>query len=165
MGQIRHLSIYLNDHLAGATVGVELVRRAYASNREEAELAGSLEPIRAEIETDRETLEQVMDRLGVRRSTLKPVGGWLAEKAGRLKPNGQLFGYSPLSRLVELEALCIGIAGKIQLWAALEEALGAEWSGFDFSSLGERAARQRATLEELHRKAAASVFAAEPVAS
>ena len=43
----------------------------------------------------------------------------MAEKLGRLKPNGQILGYSPLSRLVELETLALGITGKRSLWEAL----------------------------------------------
>ena len=101
-----------------------------------------------------------MDRLAIRRSAVKPALGWLAEKLGRLKLNGQLHGYSPLSRVVELEGLCIGISGKIELWRALEQALGAEWSGFDFRRLRERAARQRAAVEELHGAAVSSTFSA-----
>ncbi|HEX5375337.1 MAG TPA: hypothetical protein VFW48_04185 [Solirubrobacterales bacterium] len=154
----RYLSIYLNDHLAGATAGVELARRAVGSNRDRPELSEPLEGVCAEIEADRETLERVMDRLEVRRSAVKPAAGWLAEKLGRLKLNGRLHGYSPLSRVVELEGLCIGISGKIELWRALEQALGAEWSGFDFRRLCERAARQRAAVEELHSAATSSTF-------
>ena len=44
-----------------------------------------------------------MDDLGVG-SRAKDGAAWVAEKLGRLKTNGQLTGYSPLSRLVELEA-------------------------------------------------------------
>lgn len=160
MGRDRYLSIYLNDHLAGATVGVELARRAVRSNRDRPEPGEPLTGVCAEIEADRVTLEQVMDRLAVRRSAVKPAAGWLAEKLGRLKLNGQLHGYSPLSRVVELEGLCIGISGKIELWRALEQALGAEWGGFDFRRLGERATRQRATVEELHSAAVSSTFSA-----
>lgn len=165
MERDRYLSIYLNDHLAGATAGVELARRAVGSNRDRLELSEMLEGVCAEIEADRETLERVMDRLTVRRSTVKPAAGWLAEKLGRLKLNGQLHGYSPLSRVVELEGLCIGISGKIELWRALEHSLGAEWSGFDFRQLRERAARQRATVEELHSAAVSSTFPASPSAA
>ena len=50
------------------------------------------------------------------RTTPKSAGAWTAEKFGRLKPNGQLTGYSPLSRLVELEGLKLGITGKLGLW-------------------------------------------------
>ena len=39
--------------------------------------------------------------------------------AGRLKLNGEIRGYSPLSRLVELEGLETGVAGKRALWQAL----------------------------------------------
>ena len=46
---------------------------------------------------------------------------WAVEKIGRLKPNGQLTGYSPLSRVVELEGLALGITGKLSLWKALRE--------------------------------------------
>jgi hypothetical protein len=158
VGRDRYLSIYLNDHLAGATVGVELARRAVRSNRDRPEPSEPLAGVCAEIEADRVTLEQVMDRLAVRRSAVKPAAGWLAEKLGRLKLNGQLRGHSPLSRVVELEGLCLGISGKIELWRALERALGAEWSGFDFRQLGERAERQRATVEELHSAAVSSTF-------
>ena len=41
------------------------------------------------------------------------------EKVGRLKPNGRLVGYTPLGRLLELEALAAGVAGKRGLWRAL----------------------------------------------
>ncbi|HEY5708684.1 MAG TPA: hypothetical protein VID51_08340 [Solirubrobacterales bacterium] len=165
MGQDRYLSIYLNDHLAGAAAGVELARRMVAGNRGSPELREPLERVCAEIEADRETLERVMESLTVRRSTVKPAAGWLLEKLGRLKLNGQLRGYSPLSRVVELEGLCLGISGKIELWRALEQALGAEWSGFDFRQLGERAERQRATVEELHGAAVIPTFSAGPYSS
>jgi hypothetical protein len=154
----RFLAIYLSDHFAGATVGVELARRVRSSNRDDPELGAPLAQICAEIEADRETLRRVMDRVETGPGVLKPAAAWLAEKLGRLKPNGQLRGYSPLSRLVELEALSIGIGGKIELWKALEAALGAEWDGFHFGRLCERAERQRATVEELHLRAAATAL-------
>jgi hypothetical protein len=117
----RHLAIYLNDHLAGPTGGVELARRARSSNRG-TKWGEALEGICAEVEADRTTLEEVMERLAVRRNTAKVAGAWAAEKLGRLKLNGRLRGYSPLSRLLELEMLHIGITGKLELWQALQAA-------------------------------------------
>ena len=152
------LVIYLNDHLAGATLGVELVRRAHASNKDDPELGEPLTELRVEIEEDREALERLMDRLGIRRDRLKTAMAWTGEKLGRLKLNGQLTGYSPLSRVVELEALCIGISGKLQMWRALGLSLGERLEGFDFAELAERAARQRSRVEELHAKAAGRAF-------
>jgi len=148
------LAIYLNDHLAGSTGGVELARRLRASNRDDPEFGPALAEICAEVETDREVLQSVMDRLDVKRGKLKPVLALLGERLGRLKPNGRLRGYSPLSRLDELELLQIGVAGKRRLWRALERTHDSELSGFDLGALAERATDQLRRLEALHLKAA-----------
>src|SRR4051812_2297530 len=117
----RLVGIYLEDHYAGATGGMELARRLHASNRD-TEWAAELEKVCREAEEDRETLYGVMQALAVRRNLPKVYGAWALEKAGRLKLNGRLVGYSPLSRLVELEALMIGVTGKLGLWDALQQA-------------------------------------------
>lgn len=156
----RLLAIYLNDHLAGATGGVELARRARSSNRG-TQLGEALATVCAEIEADRSTLERVLDQLGVRRNGAKVAGAWAAEKLGRLKLNGRLTGYSPLSRLIELEMLHIGIIGKIQLWQALEETQSAQLAQFDLPGLVERAESQRTTVERLRLDAAREAFAEE----
>jgi hypothetical protein len=158
----RLLAIYLHDHLAGATGGVELARRARASNRD-GSLGEALEGICAEIEADRATLERVMEQLEVKRNTAKVAGAWAAEKLGRLKLNGRLTGYSPLSRLIELEMLHIGITGKIQLWQALEETQGARLAQFDLPALVERAESQRAAVERLRLDAVREALAEKPV--
>lgn len=150
----RRLAIYLNDHLAGATAGVELARRLRAGNEADPEMGEPLARICAEIEADRKTLERLIAELGIPRNAVKPAVAWLGEKLGRLKPNGQLRGYSPLSRLLELEALHIGITGKKRLWESLGRSLGESVDGFDFGRLAERAAAQRETVGELHLKAA-----------
>jgi hypothetical protein len=156
----RLLAIYLNDHLAGATGGVELARRARSSNLG-TEWGGALEGICAEVEADRTTLEEVMERLEVKRDTAKIAGAWAAEKLGRLKLNGRLRGYSPLSRLLELEMLHIGITGKLELWQALQRTLGAKLSEVDFPALIERAESQRQAVEGLRLDAAAQALAEE----
>jgi hypothetical protein len=148
------LAIYLNDHLAGATAGVELARRLRASNRDDPEFGPALAEVCAEIEADRETLESVMAWLGVGQSKLKPLAAVLGERLGRLKLNGQLRGYSPLSRLDELELLQIGVAGKRRLWRALEHTHADDLSSFELGALAERATGQLRRLEALHLKAA-----------
>jgi hypothetical protein len=112
------LAIYLNDHLAGATFGTELARRAAGPNRG-TEFEAELEQLATDIDADRAELERIMDTLGKPRDQIKPRLAWAAEKAGRLKPNGQLTGYSPLSRVIELEGLASGVQGKLLLWRAL----------------------------------------------
>jgi hypothetical protein len=146
------LGIYLNDHLAGSTGGVETARRARGSN-EGNEFGAPLSRICEEIETDRDSLETVMKEVGVGRSRIKPAIGWLGEKFGRLKPNGQLRGYSPLSRVVELELLILGISGKIRLWNLLDQLVGEETST-DFKALIARGEDQRARVVELQERAA-----------
>src|SRR6478609_5185073 len=101
----RYLAIYLNDHLAGAALGVELARRLRSSNQGDREMGEPLARICAEIEADRETLVGLMERLGVARKPLKPALARVGERLGRLKLNGQLRGYSPLSWVLELEVL------------------------------------------------------------
>ena len=117
----RLLKIYLKDHLAGATAGLELALRSAGAN-EGTPLGEFLVRLADEIAEDREILTEIMDALDVPQDKVKNAMGWGAEKLGRLKPNGQLTGYSPLSRVVELEGLTVGVRGKQSLWENLTEA-------------------------------------------
>jgi hypothetical protein len=149
------LSIYLNDHRSGSVVGRELATRAASSNRGN-EFGQFLASLAVEIAEDIRSLEELMKRLDVRKDRLKMSAAWVTEKLGRLKLNGQLLGYSPLSRLVELEALSLGVAGKLALWIAVRAALGADprLEGFDLERLIARARAQRDGLERMRVKAA-----------
>ena len=146
----RLLEIYLADHLAASTAGLELARRSARSNAGNA-TGEFLRCLVVEIEEDRETLERLITQLGFKPSRPKEVAAWLAEKVGRLKLNGQVRGYSPLSRVLELESLAVGIAGKEALWKALRRVAAVDT--VDLEALIERARRQRADVEE-HRLAA-----------
>jgi hypothetical protein len=159
------LAIYLSDHLAGATTGIELARRARGAN-EGSRYGAGLARIADEIEQDREDLREVMTAVDVSPVTAKQVLAWGGEKFGRLKLNGQIRGYSPLSRLVELEGLIIGVTGKLQLWRALSVAAAGDprLARFDFDALVERAEDQRSRLADLHAEAAAEAFGGDPVA-
>ena len=147
----RYLPIYLNDHLAAATGARELVRRAAGSNGR-TRYGTFLKRLAREIDEDRETLLALMRDLDVGVDHAKVAAGWAAEKAGRLKLNGQLLSYSPLSRVVELEALALGVRGKLGLWLALEALSRDEpvLAAAGLPALAARAERQLAGLEE-HR--------------
>jgi hypothetical protein len=153
-GADRFLAIYLNDHLAGATLGVELARRLRSSNQGDPEMGQPLARLCAEIEADYETLARLMEHLDVSRDQIKPVLAKVAERLGRLKLNGQLLGYSPLSRVLELEVLSGLVGGKMQLWNALEQSFGESLADFDFHDLAARADSQGQRLEDLHLAAA-----------
>jgi hypothetical protein len=154
---LKLLATYMNDHLAGATVGVELSRRA-AGNNEGTELGGFLSGLAREIEEDRDSLVAVMERLDVSKDRLKVAAGWAGEKLGRLKPNNRLFGYSPLSRLIELEGLALGVEGKGSLWQVLAELGEPRLSEFDFDALLARARSQRDQLQQRRLAVALDAF-------
>jgi hypothetical protein len=163
MFSMRQLDIYLNDHLAGAMVGVELSRRVAKSNR--GTPSGEfLERLHREIVEDRRTLQGIARALGADSSPMKPAVAWIAEKAGRLKLNGQIRGYSPLSRLVELEGLEVGVTGKRSLWQALSRAFldDARLAGFDLDALVTRADQQLEGLREHRLSVAREALTAVP---
>ena len=115
-----------------------------------------LEAVANEIEQDRAALVDVMRRLSVGHDHLKTTLAWGAERAGRLKFNGQLLGYSPLSRLEEIEALSLGVEGKLALWRALRSTQGSDprLAEVDLDELIDRARSQRRRLERLRTRAA-----------
>ncbi|HEV2754513.1 MAG TPA: hypothetical protein VG318_01895 [Actinomycetota bacterium] len=155
------LSIYLNDHRAGAVAGVELAKRTLGNNRG-TEYEAFLERLLADIQEDQTTLERIIERSNLPKSPVKPGLAWASEKVGRLKLNGAITGYSPLSRLVELEALRLGIQGKWCLWRSLKEARP-EGTAVTDEELDELIARAEAQLEvvEEHRLAAARTALSE----
>jgi hypothetical protein len=118
---MKYLPIYLNDHYAGSTLGVELAKRAAKNNDGNAEFGPALATLASDIDQDRDSLKRMMDRLGVSEDRLKASIFWLGEKVGRLKPNGELLQFSPLSRVVEVEGLITGVSGKLSLWRTLLE--------------------------------------------
>ena len=78
-----------------------------------------MQSVEDEIADDRQTLRSIMQQLGIEPSAFKSALGAAGELLSRLKPNGRLVGYSPLSRLIELETLVAGIETKRNLWRAL----------------------------------------------
>jgi hypothetical protein len=144
----RYLRIYLNDQLALGIAGRELARRSARANAG-SETGAVLEEVARQVTADVLTLEGIMQQLGAPRSRVKPLLAALGERAGRLKLNGSLREYSPLSRFLELDFLLIGLDAKRQLWETLRDlaALPARLPGIDFDELIARAGGQRALLE------------------
>ena len=156
----RLLSIYLNDHFAGAVAGSALADRVAGANRENERYQPALNQLAAEIKEDRDELRSLMRRLDVSVDCVKPLGGLMAEKLGRLKLNGQLRGYSPLSRVEELEAMRIAVTGKQMLWIALETLASTEsrLEMAELERLAARALRQSQIVETLHKEALREVL-------
>ncbi|WP_327309632.1 hypothetical protein OG730_37595 [Streptomyces sp. NBC_01298] len=68
---------------------------------------------------DRDSLREVMLALDVPANNLRGLLGAAVTQAGRLKPNGRVFSRSPLSDVLELEAVRVGVEGKKELWRTL----------------------------------------------
>jgi hypothetical protein len=155
-----HLGTYLNDHLAGAMVALELLQhlqKAQAGTPME-KFAGDLY---AEIDEDRQVLVGLMGKLNIGESRTRQTAAWLTEKAGRLKlrfddPAGGNFLLYQI-----LETLSLGIEGKASLWTALEAAaedapaLRIE----NYDALRQRAAQQRDRVEGHRITTARKTFA------
>src|SRR4051812_29549490 len=158
------LRIYLNDHSAGAFLGIELVKRSLSNNRGTA-LGDFLERLLDELIEDRNELVRVMETFDLPQDRYKQAAAWAAERAGRLKLNGQITGYSPLSRVFELEGLIMGVTGKLMLWKALQRLSEHDprLEVVDLPDLIARAEKQRSGLEEHHRQAAHLALAGDPV--
>lgn len=153
------LGIYLNDHLAGASAGVELAKRLA---RAEGEWAGNgkLDRLAEEIEQDRDALLEIMATVGEPVRGLEAAAGRVLEKLGRLKPNARVVSRSPLSRVVELEAMRVAIEGKIAGWRTLRARAAAD-PRLDTERLDELISngRSQATrVERLRVRAAAELF-------
>lgn len=156
----KYLRIYMQDHLAGSTTGLELARRTAGANKG-TDYGPPLAKIVDQIASDRRQLENIIRDLGFGADKLKNIAAWGLEKVGRLKLNGELTSYSPLSRVVELEGLLTGITGKWGLWVALLEVAPSDprLDATLLARLRDRAEEQRATVEELREKAAREAFA------
>jgi hypothetical protein len=152
------LEIHLNDHLAMATGTVELAKRVASEHAgsDLGQLAGRLLP---RLEEDRDAIATTLTETGGRRDPLKEWGAWGAEKLGRLKLNGRLSGQSPLSALVELDGLSLGIEANAQLWRNLvgaADVLQLERARLDTAT--ERAAGAREEVEALRAQVARSAL-------
>jgi len=154
-----HLSTYLNDHLAGSNFAVELLERLTS---EEPMLSELFKALKVEIEEDREQLKTLMGKQQIEESLFRKAGGWIGEWLAHVKLWLDDDKTGRLHRLERLEALAMGIDGKIALWEALETAADSNTAlgGIDYSRLTQRGRDQRARVESLRLQAAREALAA-----
>ncbi|MGK2931572.1 MAG: hypothetical protein ACSLFD_02140 [Solirubrobacterales bacterium] len=153
----KNLKIYLNDHYSGSTGGLELAKRA-RGNSTDPERTAMWEAITVELTEEREILREMIDRAGTSRNAVKTLLSWAAEKAGRLKPNGQVTGPSGMAQFLELEMLLIGVTGKMAMWRTLRMVDDPRFRSVDFAGLIEQAESQRERLDEHRLNLALPVF-------
>jgi hypothetical protein len=141
-----HLATYLNDHLAGSQAAVEILER----------LGRTGAALKVAIEEDCEVLKNLMAQLNISESPIRKAGGWLGEKVIALKTRIDDKEGGALNQLETLEALALGIDGKLALWWALEAAkeVEPELAILEYETLILRALDQRSRVEELRLDAA-----------
>jgi hypothetical protein len=153
------MSVYLNDHLTGAFGGAALARRM-ADTHPDSHRTAELRRLARDVEQDRDDLVRIMKSLGVPVRHYRTWLGLAGERIARLKPNGTLVRRSPLSDLIELEAMRTGVEGKAALWQALR-AIADDDPRLDLDELDrltQRAADQTRTLKGWHQAVSAEVF-------
>ncbi len=157
MSRSEPLGAYLNDHLAGSVAAIALLDKM-RSKHEGTEFGVVVDVLRRDIAEDRAVLDQVMKTLGVTPDPVKQAGGWMIERLSRIMRDDRVTGNEDLSRLMETEALSLGIEGKLAGWRALKQ-LSRTDLGVDLDLLIERAGDQRRRLEPFRVDAATRAFA------
>jgi hypothetical protein len=141
-----YLATYLNDHLAGSQTALEILDR----------LAKPPVELKTEIEEDSEVLKNLMATLGIAESRLRKAAGWVGDKVVSMKTRIEDSEGGPLHQLESLEALAVGVDGKLALWSALAAAAEVDpaLAILDYDRLIERALDQRARIEVWRLEAA-----------
>jgi hypothetical protein len=144
----RAIHLYLNDHLAGATLGRDLAEQI-RQQHDGTPLGDVMGPIAMQIDEDREVVLELMDKLQTSPNPVKQATGWVAEKASRVKFSGALAGHREFGEFMALESLALGVQGKASLWRALKE-VADQYPPLQSTNLDDligRAEAQYATIE------------------
>jgi hypothetical protein len=146
MGSI--LTTYLNDHLAGSVVALELLDHLAQLHRG-TERERLFQNLRREVDEDQKLLQQMLEQLGGKESRVRKAAAWLSEKIGEAKLKLDDAGDGELRVLEALEALGLGILGKLALWRALAAIADRlpQLRNLDLDSLQRRATQQHEQVE------------------
>lgn len=111
------LATYLHDHWTGSSFAIELLEKLAT------EFSGTLSgdvarDLLEQVQIDRETLRQLISRVGKASPDLYDALGWIAERVSRIKlkhdnPGG-------VGAFEAFETISLGILGKRALWEALQ---------------------------------------------
>lgn len=157
----RHITTYLNDHQAGASAAVDLMQhleKSYANTP----VGGLIAGVRIDVEADSRELEALAASLDVTESGPRKAAAWFTERAAEVKMRLEDPSGGSLYLLEALEALGLGIDGKLALWRGLQAAAAEvpKLQNVDFERLAQRAQDQRGRIESARLDAARAVFGA-----
>ena len=145
-----HLATYLNDHLAGSVVAVDILEQLEKSLAA-TDVGSQLAALRSDIEMDRAELRTLMSKLAISESWPRKLAAWSAAKITEIKLLLEAGTSGPLRLLELIEAVALGIDGKLALWQA--RAAAAENAPHlrvaDYKRLEQRAIEQRRRAEDI----------------
>jgi hypothetical protein len=157
-----HLETYLNDHLAGSVVALEMLEKLEEEHRD-TDLGQFASGLKADVASDRQQLELVMEQLQLSEHSTRKAAAWLTEKFTELKLRWDDAGDRSLRWLETFEALSLGIEGKRSLWLALrwaaEETPALQLA--DYDKLIARAEDQRGRVEQMRLNSARTALKIE----
>ncbi|GAA4902936.1 hypothetical protein GCM10025789_22180 [Tessaracoccus lubricantis] len=149
-----YLKTYLRDHHSGSVAGVDGFHRV-AEYHSDPEVRTAVARIAQDIEKAQDELEAIMKRFGAKPNAAKDLMAKAGEKVTRMKMNREVTKRSPLSDVVELEALMDAVHAQSRGWQILLQIDGD--AGLDRGQLTDLFARARShetELEELWLKQA-----------
>jgi len=154
---VNDLHVHLRNHWAAACGGVDFAERVARRHRD-SEVGPALVELAGQVREDRDSLGQVMASVGADHGLLMPLAARVGERVGRLKPNGHLITRSPVSDVLELEALRGAVTTKAAGWDTLLALCDREprLPRARLRELRERADQQLSSLEQIHRQVAAA---------
>jgi hypothetical protein len=157
------LHIYLNDHLAGATAGVELVKTA--AENHDGEMGEFFQTLADGISADFNTLTSLIAQLNAHGSGAKEAFAKIGSEVSEAKFSGETVDDPEFGTFLTLETLSIGVEGKLCMWKALKVVEGeyAELGSMDIDTLIERAQSQRDSIEGKRLEIASDALSAERV--
>ncbi len=155
------LHVYLNDHLAGATAGVELARTA--AENHDGEMGEFFQQLADGISADFQTLTSLIAQLNAHASGAKEVFAKIGSEISESKFSGETVDDPQFGTFLTLETLSIGVEGKLCMWKALKVVEGgyAELGSTDIDTLIERAQSQRDSIEGKRLEIAGDALSAE----
>ncbi|MGV3662514.1 MAG: hypothetical protein ACO1TE_20180 [Prosthecobacter sp.] len=157
------LATYLNDHLAGSVMAIELLEHLEEDGGESPARQRAMRDLRQKIIADQDILRVLLNSLPSGESTVKKAGAWVMEKLARAKTKLTKTTTGCLGALEAFEILSLGIEGKKCLWKVLTEVMpqppSPQWN---WRELIEDADRQRREVEAWRIEAARKAFLEPP---
>ena len=156
------LETYLNDHLAGSVVALEMLATLEQNHRDTG-VGQFAAQLKEDVASDRQQLESIIERFEISEHPTRKAAAWLTEKMTALKLRWDDPGDRSLRLLETFEALSLGIEGKRGLWLALrfaaEECPPLQIA--DYDKLIERADDQRDRVEQMRLNTARAALTIE----